>query len=154
MRESSMKKIIIILGSLLAISILLVAPTLSAIGFKLKQKGSLDYNKEEIKEAILERIYFLQEQKIEPTIQGLSWEDPDGPLEGGLDDYSDYINLLMGFTSIKLILFCIKDGIIRNAETLYQMIISILEYGINTFDTLVAFGEAFDVYEMPPGNNR
>jgi len=111
-------------------------------------------DEDELKDAILERVEQLQEQKKDIYILGLNWTDPDGPFEGGLDDLSDIGDLLLGIYSSGLVLYMIIYGGIRNAPTIYELVGWIILYGVNIRYTLVLFGEAFDVYEIPPGDGR
>ena len=153
-----MKKAIVF-GSMLACFLMLMIPNVSAFEYQTVVDSKVpvyypDLNEEELKDAILERIEQLQEQKKDISILGLNWTDPDGPLEGGLDDISDIGNLLIGIFASGLVLSMIIYGGIRNAPTIYELVGWIILYGVNIGNALVCFGEAFDVIEVPPGDGR
>ncbi|OYT29253.1 hypothetical protein B6U98_02785 [Thermoplasmatales archaeon ex4572_165] len=109
-------------------------------------------NEDELKDAILERIQQLQKQQKEITINGINMNDPDGPLEGGLDDLMDYYYLFLGFLFPSYILHFIKQGYLRQSESILEFIGQLLVYGQFTFRTLTSLGEAFDVYDMTPSD--
>ena len=71
---------------------MLMIPNISAIQCKTIN----EYNIEELKNNIIERIQQLKNQQKEITIIGFNFTDPDGPLEGGLDDITDFAFLLYG----------------------------------------------------------
>ena len=111
-------------------------------------------DEDELKNLIIERVEQLQEQNYGIGIIGLNWTDPDGPLEGGLDDIVDYINLIFGIAQSGYLLKIILKGYIRDSSTFYEFILWIILYAANALNILIVFGEAFDVFEYGPGDGR
>jgi len=141
---------------LFTVFLMLMIPNISAIEYKtVESKQYLSNPKideDELKNAIIERIEQLQEQNNDLNIIGLNWTDPDGPLEGGLDDIADFISLVCGIMSAGMLLSAIKHGALRNSPNMLIFVWGIINYGLCTYSTLFGFGEAFDVYEVPPGD--
>ena len=106
-----------------------------------------DFDEDELKNSILDRIEELQEKQVDFNILKPNWTDPDGPLEGGLDDMADFVSLFIGFITTGCLMFFIKQGYFRNAENLLLSVLWIINYGLYTYETLIAFGEAFDIIE-------
>jgi len=141
---------------LFTVFLMLMIPNISAIECKTiinKQNYSNPLiDEDELKNAIIERIEQLQEQNNDLNIIGLNWTDPDGPFEGGLDDMADFICLVCGIISAGMFLSAIKHGALRNSQNMLIFVLWIINYGLCTYVILGGFGEAFDVYEVPPGD--
>jgi len=76
------------------------------------------------------------------------FEDPDGPLEGGLDDISDWNYLLDAGFFIYTIVKGLKDKTLFNSGSLRVFIGVLSAYGLFTLDTGLYLGEAFDLIEI------
>jgi len=76
------------------------------------------------------------------------FEDPDGPLEGGLDDPSDWNYLLNAGFFIYVLLKGINDKSLFNSGTLRIFIGVLSAYGLFTFDAGASLGEALDLIEI------
>lgn len=80
----------------------------------------------------------------EPT-----YEDPDGPLEGGLDDLQDWIHLangilLLGYYGKKLLITDVRD-----MDTLLTVVVWLISIsGLFGLRGLLEFAEAFDIMEL------
>ena len=147
-----MKKNILI-TSLLSIFLILMVPNITAVEYKtVEQINTNNVDIDELKNAIILRIEKLKEKKYKLSIFGLNWTDPDGPLEGGLDDVADIISLICGIISGGILLYAIRNKALRNSENLFLFVLWIFNYGLATYNTILGFAEAFDVYEDPPGD--
>lgn len=156
MKEMNKK---IVFGSLLAVFLMLMIPNISAIEYRTTNEETTPtyepyIDEEELKDAILERIEQLKEQQKHIAINSLNLTDPDGPLEGGLDDLMDYYFLFLGLLFLSYLLLFFKQGRMRNSESVLEFISQFVVYGQFTFRTLTSLGEAFDVYDMPPSDGR
>jgi hypothetical protein len=140
-----MKKITLMI-CLSIIFLIVMIPNHSAIVGE-KYFNMLDFNEDELKNSIIDRIEKLQDKQIDFNILKPNWTDPDGPLEGGLDDMADYVSLMLGIISASCLMLFIKQGMIRNSLNLLNFVLGIINYGLYTYETLIAFGEAFDVIE-------
>ena len=153
-----MKKRRTIIVCLFACFLMLMIPTINAMEYTTIENNTPtiepEFNEDELKEAILERIEQLKQQEKDNTITGLNWTDPDGPLEGGLDDYSDFISLLGGLITTSGLFYIISQGYFKNPEKLLGYIGNLIVYGEYTFFSLTYFGEAFDIYDAPPSDGR
>ena len=76
------------------------------------------------------------------------FEDPDGPLEGGLDDLSDWNNLLNAGFFIYAVVKALKDKALINSGSLRIFIGVLSAYGFFTIDAGACLGEAFDLIEI------
>jgi hypothetical protein len=135
--------------SILIVCLLVCSPVLNAS--KIFNSNNLEKSKEnytneeiqEMKDEILERYYELRNShRSFLTLEIFNKTDPDGPLEGGMDDISDLICFYFGYIELK--------AAIRSAETLITSpsllnLIITLEY---TWAMTVYFGEAFDTREF------
>jgi len=121
-------------------------------GEKKQYLSNPKIDEDELKNAIIERIEQLQEQNNDLNYIELNWTDPDGPLEGGLDDMADFISFVCGIISAGLFLSFIKYVGLRNSPNMLVFVLGIINCGLCTYNILVGFGEAFDVYENPPGD--
>ena len=72
-------------------------------------------------------------------------DDPDGPIQGGLDDPSDFIALFWGLSGFLWILFPLPN--LLNPDNLKQFISGLLGTSAAVFNIIMNFGEAFDVIE-------
>ena len=106
-----------------------------------------DFDEDELKNSILDRIEELQEKQVDFNILKPNWTDPDWPLEGGLDDMADYVSLMVGIISASCLLLFLKQGMLRNSLNLLNFALGVINYGLYTYETLIAFGEAFDIIE-------
>ena len=100
-----------------------------------------------LKNAIIERIDLMQEQDYNIKFVGLNWTDPDGPFEGGLDDIADIISLMVGVISAGYLLLFIKNGVLKSSQNLFIFVLWIINCSLYTYNTLIAFGEAFDIID-------
>jgi hypothetical protein len=155
-----MKKIILF-GSLLACFLMLMVPVGSAINGNAVVSRNIyfqidgpDFDAEELKETILQRIEELKGQDISLNNVWFNWTDPDGPFEGGLDDLTDFIDLISGVFLAGYLLLLIKKGYLRNSQSLLEFVEWIIVYAQYSILTLVSFGEAFDIIEWPPADGR
>ena len=84
--------------------------------------------------------------------QTLPFGDPDGPLEGGLDDPFDWIYLGMtGVYGIIAVTF-LRQNPLQNIEYLRQYI-GLLGLGMAfTGDVIICLGEAFDIIDYDGDN--
>jgi len=105
------------------------------------------FDEDELKNSIIVRIEELQGKQIDFNILKPNWTDPDGPLEGGLDDMADYVSLMIGIISASCLLLFLKQGMLRNSLNLLNFALGVINYGLYTYETLIAFGEAFDIIE-------
>lgn len=137
----------IIFGSIFAGILMLLAPNISAIEFKTVKENKTDYNEYELIDAIKERSEQLKIQNPNPKFI-LNDEDPDGPFEGGLDDPYDWMNLYFGIIYGLLLAICIKNQALKEefqTGNIFKTINWIIKYGLYTLNTLIGFGEAFDI---------
>ncbi len=140
-----MKKIKSII-CLIIVFLIVMIPNVSAIEGE-KYLYICDFDEDELKNSILDRIEELQEKQVDFNILKLNWTDPDGPLEGGLDDMADYVSLMVGIISASCLLLFLKQGMLRNSLNLLNFALGVINYGLYTYETLIAFGEAFDIIE-------
>ncbi|MFE3845956.1 hypothetical protein ACFL1L_03755 [Thermoplasmatota archaeon] len=140
-----MKKIKSII-CLIIVFLIVMIPNVSAIEGE-KYLYICDFDEDELKNSILDRIEELQEKQVDFNILKPNWTDPDGPLEGGLDDMADYVSLFLGVVSAGCLMLFIKQGMLRNSLNLLNFVLGIINYGLYTYETLLAFGEAFDIIE-------
>ena len=135
---------IIVFGSLITIFLMLMIPNISAIQCKTIN----EYNTEELKNNIIERIQQLKNQQKEITIIGFNFTNPDGPLEGGLDDFSDFAFLLYGIwvspNFIKII------SRLFEIQNLYDFMLWLFSSSMASVYTILSFAEAFDVLDIYP----
>jgi hypothetical protein len=141
-----MKKSILI-GSLIACFLMLMIPNISAVEYTTFKNSGPDYDEEELIQAIIERIEELQEKN--PNMKFYpNFDDPDGPFEGGLDDFLDWYFLFAGIVYSTILAYMLKElpliEIIKSGEIL-TIALAILDYGICTSATIVLLGEAFDI---------
>ncbi len=153
-----MKKPILIV-SVLACVIMLLLPSITAVEYSMMKKEvppyTPEYEKDELKNAILQRIEDLKQQQKDIHILGMSWEDPDGAFEGGLDDYTDIISLGYGLYWSGLFLTGFMNGYLKNAVDFLDFIETlVLFYGNLSLLTFIYLGEAFDVVDIVPIDNR
>ena len=100
-----------------------------------------------LKNAIIERIELMQSQNYNIKFIGLNWTDPDGPFEGGLDDMADIISLIIGVLTAGFLMLFIKNGVLKSSQNLFLFVLWIINYSLYTYETLIAFGEAFDIID-------
>ena len=137
----------IIFGSIFSCILMLLAPNISAIEIRSTIDNINGYYENELINAIKERIEQLKVQNPDPKIL-LNDEDPDGPFEGGLDDRYDWMNLYFGIIYGLLLAIFIKQQALKEAFTtgnIFKIIYWIIKYGLYTLNTLIRFGEAFDI---------
>ena len=89
-----MKKTIIIV-CVFTVFLMLMIPNI--ISVETHVVTDEDKDKEGLKSLIIDRIKELKEEQKKITLKGINFTDPDGPLEGGLDDYTDFYFLFLGF---------------------------------------------------------
>ena len=147
-----MKKKILLFGIFLAVFLMLMIPNVSAIQYITLEDQTTqlarNMSKYEIKNTILERIQYLKK----PFTLNINMTDPDGPLKGGLDDYSDFVYLIFGLIStISLGYTLVKIFLSPN---IFSTLKNIFYSGAFTFLDLIYFGEAFDIFESPPADGR
>jgi hypothetical protein len=145
-----MKKKTIIIGSLLAVFLMMMIPNISAIQYITLEHETTqlarNMSKDEIKGAILQRIQHLKK----PFTLNINMTDPDGPLEGGLDDFSDFVHLLFGIISTISLGYTLVT--IFLSQNIFSTLKNIFYSGYFTFLDLIYFGEAFDILESPPAD--
>ena len=137
----------IIFGSIFACILMLLTPNISAIEFRTITDNINGYNENELINAIKERIEQLKVQNPDPKII-LNGDDPDGPFEGGLDDPYDWMNLYFGIIYGLILAIFIKNQALKEAfitGNIFTIIIWIIKYGLYTLNTLIRFGDAFDI---------
>jgi hypothetical protein len=147
--ENNMKRSTILFGSIFSILLLVLIPNINAVEYLTTIENTQDFNENELKEAIINRINKLEEENTNHKIR-LVTEDPDGPFEGGLDDPYDWVYLFTGTISIFFLGFFIKNQFIKNAllsGDIRGFIQWTINYGLYTYNTLIGFGEAFDIIE-------
>ena len=134
--------------SILIVCLLVCSPVLNA--GKIFNSNNLEKLKEnytdeeiqEMKEEIIERYYELKNiHRPFLTLGIFNKTDPDGPLEGGMDDISDLICFYFGYVALKA---TISHGerLISN-PSFFNLLIT-LDWA---WTTIVYFGEAFDTRE-------
>jgi hypothetical protein len=147
-----MKKKILLFGSLLAVFLMLMIPNVSAIQYITLEHETTqlvrNMSEDEIKNAILRRMQHLKKS----FTFNINMTDPDGPLKGGLDDLTDYINLILGLGGSFSLLHSIIELIF--SQNLYDKIRLMISSGILSIGTLEWLGEAFDIIEMPTEDGR
>lgn len=147
-----MKKKSIIFGSLLAVFLMLMIPNVSAIQYITLEhettKLARNMSEDEIKNAILQRIQQLEK----PITLNINMTDPDGPLEGGLDDFFDFVNLIFGLIGTISLGYALVT--IFLSQNIFSTLKNIFYSGYFTFLDLIYFGEAFDILESPPADGR
>jgi hypothetical protein len=133
----------ILFGSLL-VCFLMMIPTVSSVEYKI----SVEFYEDSLQETILERIEELNEKDISFIVT--SKTDPDGPFEGGLDDFSDWIDLglsiifggaFMVFIKMQILQKVIEKG---NVATI---LIWIYDYIVYFRSCLNYLGDALDVID-------
>lgn len=133
--------------------LMLMSPLVSSIGYNTIEKNITDFDKEILIEEISKRINMINTQKINPNNSFFDG-DPDGPLEGGLDDSSDWYDLAYGSLYGLLLFQYIKNKMLRDAfesgNTYYaiKMLLSYLEMSTMCLFSLL---DAFDIAD--PDNN-
>ncbi|PNX50672.1 MAG: hypothetical protein BV456_05860 [Thermoplasmata archaeon M8B2D] len=76
------------------------------------------------------------------------FEDPDGPLKGGLDDAKDFIHLTYGIFWLKTIGVSIDQTDISDMDGMFHLIFWLISIcGVFVFYVLFEFAEAFDILE-------
>ena len=127
------------------------APTIQALQYSSSGKVNLlnqskrveNENKDEIRQTIIERLNEFKGQKLSiMNFIKFGREDPDGPLNGGLDDTRDWISLFFGLIELNA---CISEIIdfLKNPSFLNLWLV-----GLYTWATYVYLGEAFDLVEF------
>ena len=140
----------IIIGSIFACFLMLMIPTISAIECNIIRNNGPDYDEEELKEAILERIEEIKE--INPSPKLCLWgDDPDGPFEGGLDDPTDWKDLFIAIFNGFIVGTYISDipeiiDLILSLKLL-SVSIYIITFGLYSSYTLIELGDAFDIID-------
>ena len=139
----------ILFGSIFTCILMLLVPNLSAIEFKTVSDNITDYNEDELINVIKERIEELKLQNPDLKIS-FDLDDPDGPFEGGLDDFYDWKDLFIGIMySIGLIKMLKSHFLIQAlvSGNIYSIVGWIFNYGSYTTFTLINFGDAFDIID-------
>ncbi len=138
-----MKKIIIF-GTFLAVFLMVMIPNISAI----QCNNINENNTEELKNIIIERIQQLKNQHKETIIFGFNFTDPDGPLEGGLDDITDFAWLLYGIWVFSNLIKIISR--LFEIQNLYDFVLWLFSSSLDLVYTILSFAEAFDVLDIYP----
>lgn len=154
-----MNKKTLVFGSFIAVFLLIIMPNISAVEYTSMKSEvtsfSMSMNKEDLKNAIIERLNELKVNQLEISLFfELNWTDADGPREGGLDDNSDLISLYTGIVLSGGLLFILSNKYHERSETILDSIGWLLVYGGYSVLILSYFGEAFDVIETPPADGR
>jgi hypothetical protein len=141
-----MKKTILvfIVGSTI---LMLMSPLVSSIGYITIEKNSTGFDKEILIEEISKRIDLIYLQKINLKNPLLN-VDPDGPFEGGLDDSSDWYDLLFGSLYGLLLFQYIKNKMLKDAfesGNVYYSIKMLLNYLQMSTECLFSLIDAFDI---------
>jgi hypothetical protein len=142
-----MKVRTIIFGCIIACILILLAPNISAIELRTTKDNINGYNENGLLNAIKERIEKLKAQNPKAKLT-LNYEDPDGPFEGGLDDPYDWMNLYFGIIYGSLLAILVKQQAFKEAfatGNIFKITSCIIKYGLYTVNTLIGFGEAFDI---------
>ena len=140
---------IIIFGSIFACFLMLLAPSVSAIEFGSMTENVTDYNETELIDAIKERIEELKILNPDPKFT-LNNDDADGLFKGGLDDRYDWMDLIRGIYFGFVLASMLKNHTLRQtiaAGNIYDIVTCIINYEIITWNTLIAFGDAFDIID-------
>jgi len=147
-----MKGKTIIFGSIFACFLMLLIPTISSIESGSIKENATDYNKEELIDAIKERIEQLNATNPDPKIT--LKDDPDGPTEGGLDDRRDWGDLFRGILSGFTLAKWFKNHQFINilaTHNIYVIVSYIIQYESVAWRTLTNLGDAFDIID-PDGD--
>jgi len=101
-----------------------------------------DEEREVLRQEIIERIIEIKDSGRSIFSLGIfNKTDPDGPLEGGMDDISDLISFWFGYIELKeAIRYMVQIMENPNISDMFMMVIF-------TRAALVYFGEAFDTKE-------
>ena len=134
----------ILFGSILVVFIMLLVPTIPAVEYNRSVKSNEDI----LQEAILKRIEELKEQDI--SFKVILSSDPDGPFEGGLDDRTDWRDLIFAIIYGGFFSLFLKNQILQKAiETgdLTAILIRIVYYVLYSRSCLQFLGDAFDIID-------
>ena len=134
----------IVFGSLIVCFLILIIPNINAVEYNTL----INESNEELSESLSERIEELK-------VHGVSFKlffkpDPDGPFEGGLDDFSDWNDLGLAIIFGGAFLVFIKMNMLKNAiESGYftSVLIWIYDYYIYFRSCLEYLGDALDVID-------
>jgi len=144
------------MGFILAFFSIIMITNVSAIEYNIidKQLSTLrpNINEEELRQLIIERIDEMKEQNKKIELFGVNATDPDGPLEGGLDDLSDYYYLFLSLMPFISVLQAFRS--IFQAGNILDRLSFLVSAGFSSFSTLVNLGEAFDVFDRYPSDGR
>jgi len=135
--------------SIFLVFLLVCSPLLSAtktVNLSSVEKIAEELSDEEfekIKEKIIQRIIEIKESGRPIFSLGIfNKTDPDGPLEGGMDDISDLISFMFAYIEVK--------AAIRSAVLLMENpnLLDIIMLFMFTKASIIYFGEAFDTEEF------
>ena len=134
----------ILFGSILVVFIMLLLPTIQAVEYG----NSVESNEDILKEAILKRIEELKEQNI--SFKVIFSSDPDGPFEGGLDDRTDWRDLVFAIIYGGVFTLFLKNQILQKViETgeINTILLWIVDYVLYSRSCLQLLGDAFDIID-------
>ena len=147
-------KVKTLLVALSIIFLIIMTSSVSAVEYNsLKESDKKinlqkNYNPDILKAEIQERLNTLinKDVSFKTMFNDEESDDPDGPLEGGLDDTSDFVALFWGLlNAIGFLPYFIK--LIFKHENAFEFFAGIFGTLDISFQVLMNFGEAFDIIE-------
>jgi hypothetical protein len=149
----------ILIGSIFVCFLMLMTTTIGAVEFQTILNNGPDIDDEELKTAILQRI---EELKISNPKPCWTFDDPDGPFEGGLDDWYDWKDLIYSCVQTilltKLVLdlpeiiplyleLITSDDVGSIIAGVYFIVLIIFDLTVVPIHVLQSYGDAFDIID-------